>query len=98
MASSGLLRLSGPRFRTLVIFHGLVPRSSSCLPLLPSRSTLLLDSFAKIRSPVSATVSADFLLFCCIAFWSGVGLTLMALYRHQSYFSETFPSAPHQVF
>ena len=32
--------------------HGLVPRSCSSLPLLPSRSTLLLDTFAKTRSPV----------------------------------------------
>ena len=35
--------------------------------------------FAKIRSPVWATVSADYLLFCCFTFWSGVGLTLIAL-------------------
>ena len=41
-----------PAFRTLVIFHGPVPRSCSSLPPLPSRSTLLLDSLTKTRSPV----------------------------------------------
>ena len=85
-----------PAFRTLVIFHGPIPLSCSSLPPLPFRSTLLLGSFAKTRFPVGATVPADSLLFCCLL-WSGVGLTLMALYRDRSYFSEILPSGLHKV-
>ena len=37
MASSKLLDYQARVFRTFVIFHGVVPRSCSTLPLLPSR-------------------------------------------------------------
>ena len=59
-------------FRTLVIFHGLVPRSCSTLPLLPSRlatAWLELDLQFELQSLLIS------LLFCCFAFTPGVGLT-----------------------
>ena len=53
-------------FRTLVIFHGPVLRSRSSLPSLPFRSTLLLDSFTNIISPVELQSLPIPLLFCCL--------------------------------
>ena len=40
------------RVKIFDFFHGPVLRSCSSLPPLPFRSTLLLDSFTKTRSPV----------------------------------------------
>ena len=63
-------------FKTLVIFHGPVPRSCPSLPLLPFRSTSLLDSFTKkLDSPVCATVHADSPIILLFAF----GRTLVLL-------------------
>ena len=86
-----------PTFRTLVNFHGPVPRSCSSLPPLPLRATLsLFDSFTKtyLRFKLQS-LPIPLLFFVC--FWSGVGLTLRALYRDQSYFPENSPSALHEV-
>ena len=56
-----------------------------CLTLLLKLYFLL--SYSSCRFPI-------ILLF---AFWSGVGLTLIALYRDRSYFPEILPSALHEV-
>ena len=52
-------------FRTLAIFHGLVPRSCSSLPLLPFRATLLrIDSFTKLDLQFELQSLPISLLFC----------------------------------
>ena len=68
----GYLDYQARVFRTLVVFHELVPRSCSTLPLLPlhlANARLELDLQFELQSLLIS------LLFCCFAFTPGVGLT-----------------------
>ena len=87
MASSGLLRLTRPRFQNFgFIFNGLIPPSCSTLPLLSfhlATAWLELDFQFEIQSLLIPYI----LLFC---FFAGRCSYLMALYRDLLYFSRDF--------